>query len=92
MAQNVADVVGRTIRLLARVGRCGVRERQQGRHWHGRAISGHAGGNFRKKRGQAEVGNVRGDSRRVGDRHRGHFWKQWETGLTKTHRAWRGEN
>lgn len=63
MAQNVADVVGRTIGLLARLSRRGVGERQQGRHWHGRTISGHSCGDLREQRSEAEVRYVRGDSR-----------------------------
>lgn len=35
---------------------------------------------------------MRGDSRRVGDRHRGHIWEQGEAGLAKTHRARRGKD
>lgn len=92
VAKNVADVVGRTIRLLPRVSRRGVGERQQGRHWHGWTVSGHACGDLREQWGEAEVGYVRGDSRWVGDGHRWHIRKQGEAGLAKTHRTRRGED
>lgn len=75
MAQNVANVVCGTIGLLARVGSRGVGERQQGRHGHGGAIGRHARGNLREQRGEAEVGYVRGDARRVCDGHRRHVWQ-----------------
>lgn len=92
MAQDVADVVGGTIWLLAGVSGRRVGQGQKGRHWHGRAVGGHAGGDLREQGGQAEVGYVRGNSRGVGYRHRRHVWKQGEAGLSKTHRTRRGKD
>ena len=92
MAEDVADVVRGPVCLLARVSGRGVGQRQQRGHGHGGAVAGHCCGDLWEQRGEAEIGQVRRDARRVGHGHGGHLGQQGEAGLAEAHGAWGGQD